>query len=53
MDINYCLLLATSFISFTNQINLDPKYPAGVRADVALRSGGVDPASAAPFVILP
>lgn len=30
MDINYCLLLATGFILFTNQINLDPKYSASV-----------------------
>lgn len=34
MNINYCLLLATSFISFTNQINLNLQYPAGVCTDV-------------------
>lgn len=53
MDIIYCLLLATSFISFSNQINLDPKYPAGVCTDVDLKSDIIHTASETPFVILP
>lgn len=51
MDINYCLLLATGFILFTNQMNLDPKYSASVCPGLRSRSDILPTLLNFPFVV--